>query len=167
MTWLYHFRHRWLPDGKNPVQSAYLRPAQAAELDGSRMVGDIVEIHVCALDYYFDMPKEENPFANDEGYDIYFNRLGDKPYYIKDEANIPAGHYLMAHAEVYLKAREFDQTEFWQWVQSYFVLKNYQWTELEETGLEDFPETNALLSMFSLENVKKMEGKLGKDWWIE
>lgn len=167
MTWLYHFRHRWFPNGKNPLQSAYLRPAQPPEADGSRMVGKIIEIHVCALDYYFDLPTADNPFANDEGNDIYFNRLGDHDYYIKDEANIPENHHLMAHAEVYLKAKDFDQKEFWEWVQAYFVLRGFEWTELEEATLTDFSETNAILQLFSVENVKMMEDKLGKDWWKE
>jgi len=28
-----------------------------------------------------------------------------------------------------------------------------------------FPETNAILSMFTEENLKKMEYRLGKEWW--
>jgi len=86
-------------------------------------------------------------------------------YYIKDEANIPDDHYLMVHAEIYLKARHFDQQEFWQWVQSYFVLKGFQWADKEAATITDFAETNAIMRMFSLENVKKMESKLGKEWW--
>jgi len=71
----------------------------------------------------------------------------------------------MVHAEIYLKARDFDQQEFWQWVQSYFVLKGFQWADKEAATITDFAETNAIMRMFSLENVKKMEGKLGKEWW--
>ena len=73
----------------------------------------------------------------------------------------------MAHAEVYLKAKDFDQKEFWESSQAYFVLRGFEWTELEEATLTDFSETNAILQLFSVENVKMMEDKLGKDWWKE
>ncbi|MCY7328305.1 MAG: hypothetical protein LH618_07150 [Saprospiraceae bacterium] len=74
-----------------------------------------------------------------------------------------AKHHLMAHAEVYLKAKEFDEKEFWQWMQAYFVLRGFEWAELEEATRMDFPENNAMLPMFSVENVEMMEGELGKD----
>lgn len=166
-TLLYHFQHRWFPNGKNPLQSVFLRPAQSLGADGGRMVGKIIEIHVCALDYYFDLPKADNPFADDEGNDIYFNRLGNNNYYIKDEENIPDSHHLIAHAEIYLKTNFFDQQEFWEWVKTYFVLRGFEWTDLEKGTLTDFPETNTILQMFSVENVQMMEDKLGKDWWKE
>lgn len=73
----------------------------------------------------------------------------------------------MAHAEIYLKAKDFDQKEFWEGVQAYFVLRGLEWMELEDTTLTDFSETKAILRLFSVENVKMMEGKLGKDWWKE
>ncbi len=111
--------------------------------------------------------KPDNPFADDEGNDIYFNRLGNNNYYIKDEENIPDSHHLIAHAEIYLKTNFFDQQEFWEWVKTYFVLRGFEWTDLEKGTLTDFPETNTILQMFSVENVQMMEDKLGKDWWKE
>jgi len=36
ITWLYHFQHRWFPNVKNTLQSAYLRPAQPTETDVQR-----------------------------------------------------------------------------------------------------------------------------------
>ncbi|MDZ4681667.1 MAG: hypothetical protein SH848_04130 [Saprospiraceae bacterium] len=165
MTLLYCFKHRWFPDGKNPIQGVYLRPAEAADVNGGRMVGDIIEVDVCALDYYFDLPEKDNPFANEQGYDIYYTRLGENDYYIRDDEDLSRNNYLMARAEIYLKAKNFDEVEFWKWIQAHFILKGYPWEELEKATLAEFPETNAILNLFSLENVKKMEAKLGKDWW--
>ncbi len=52
-----------------------------------------------------------------------------------------------------------------EWVKKIFTIDNIPFDTFKETSFNEFADTNPIMQMFSLENVKKFEDKLGKDWW--
>jgi len=72
---------------------------------------------------------------------------------------------LLKKVAVYLKCNKFNKAELLFWVKTYLSIWGFAQAALEEKDIMSFPETNPLLNILSMENVKKMEDKLGKDWW--
>jgi hypothetical protein len=51
------------------------------------------------------------------------------------------------------------------WLDTCLAIWGFEKSGFEEVDRMSFAETDPLLQMFSLENAKKFEDKLGKEWW--
>ncbi|MGB3778200.1 MAG: hypothetical protein WA960_07560 [Tunicatimonas sp.] len=165
MKWIYTLHAPWTDEQKTagrPVQTAYLRPTIVNEA-GEPMVGNIVEVMVVGLEYYYKDP--QNLLDSDEAKRIYFEELANQDYYLLHRDVSQEDHYRMAMVDVYLKKETFTPDEFWEWIHSVLKIKGYPLDELVEGKQEDFLDMNPLLRMFSEENARKFEDKFGKDWW--
>ena len=165
MKWIYILHAPWIEEQTGtgqPAQTAYLRPTIFNE-QGEKMVGNIVEIMVIGLEFYFGDPKEM--LDSEEARQIYFEELASKEYYVLHREVNQEEHYRMAMVDVYLKKEGFTQEEFFEWVRSVFSIKGYPLEELEEGKEEDFLDMNPLMRMFTDENIKKSEKLFGKKWW--
>ncbi|MGB3851775.1 MAG: hypothetical protein WA958_17535 [Tunicatimonas sp.] len=165
MEWIYILEAPWGDEPKKagrPVQTAYLRPRMVNEA-GETMVGNIVEVMVVGLEYYYRDP--QNLLDSDEAKRIYFKELANQDYYLLHRDVNQEDHYRMSMVDVYLKKETFTPDEFWEWIHSVFKIKGYPLEKLVKGKQEDFLDMNPLLRMFSVENARKFEDKFGKDWW--
>ena len=163
MLWLYHTQKKWQTDDTAPAQKVLFR-AVGKETEDGRMVSDIIEMNVFAMDFYFNL--EENPMKDDKYQRIYYKELEDKDYFF-EEMSIRENEkeYMMHRVALYLKGEQFSKNELLEWMKTYTSIHGLECTNWEETDIMSFYETNPILSMFSMSNAKKFEDKLGKDWW--
>ena len=165
MKWIYTLHAPWSDNQKKagrPVQTAYLRPRMVNEV-GETLVGNIIEIMVVGLEYYYKDP--QNMLDSDEAKRIYFEELANQDYYLLHRDVNQEEHYRMAMVDVYLKKETFSPDEFWEWVRSVFKIKGYPLEELLEGKPDEFLDMHPLLRLFSEETARKYEDRLGKDWW--
>ncbi|MGB0931247.1 MAG: hypothetical protein ACPGVB_10750 [Chitinophagales bacterium] len=164
MHWIYHTQQKWQAEEEVAVaQKVFLR-AVGEETEEGKMVSDIIEMNVFGMDYYFGL--ENNPLAEPKYQQIYFEELDKKDYYL-EEMEMSEGEqtYMMNRTALYLKKRWFSKMELLEWVKTYLSILGLPCTGFEEEDMMAFYELNPLLQMFSLENAKRFEGKLGKEWW--
>jgi hypothetical protein len=163
MHWLYHLTKTQPSEGA-VAQEVYLRAVKPGmEQAEERQVSQIIQLYVFAMDFYFSLA--DNPLDTEEGRHIYEHELSEKNYFIQSIDLEPQHDHLMQSASLYLKTDRFDEQELREWLKVYLAVSGYECTDFEETDLGSFPEMNPILSLFSLENVKKFEDKFGKDWW--
>ena len=165
MKWIYTLHAPWIEEQTStgqPAQTAYLRPTIFNE-QGEKMVGNIVEIMVIGLEFYFGNPQDM--LDDDEARQIYFEELANKEYHVLHRDVNQEEHYRMAMVDVYLKKEGFTKEEFFDWVRSVFSINGYPLDELEEGSPEDFLDMNPLMRMFTDENIKKSEKLFGDKWW--
>jgi len=164
MHWLYHIKHPWQSNG-NPAQEIYVR-AVDPETSGEeeRLASKIIQIYVFALDFYF-LQAKENPLDNEKGNYIYATELSKKDFYIEDMEVQEEADYLLRKAVIYLKTDRFDEEELLSWIRTYLSIEGFPFGSFEQEDFGTFSEMNPLLRIFSLENVRKFEDKLGKEWW--
>lgn len=163
MHWLYHLTQPQPAQGA-VAQKVYLRAVKPGmEQAEERQVSQIVLLHVFAMDFYFGLA--DNPLNTDEGRQIYETELSRKDYFIQIDETEDMPDHLLAQATLYLKTDRFDEPELLDWVKVYLSVQGYPHDAFEKTDLAFFPEMNAILSLFSLENVREFEGELGKEWW--
>jgi len=160
MKWLYYYKSEWFENGKNPVQTIYLRPTIYDE-KGEQLVGKILQLSLVAMEYYFSI--EKNPFDYEEALKIYDDIQSNQGYQIL-EREVEDDDF-MGNVEIYLFQTYFDEKELFEWVNKYFVLKGYEISEFERASIDEFAELNSIMRLFSEKNVKKFEDKLGKEWW--
>ena len=163
MHWLYHLTQPQPPNGA-VAQKVYLRAVKPGmENAENRLVSQIIQINIFALDFYFGLA--DNPLDTEEGRQIYEVALREKEYFIQEQDLDESNEHLMASATMYLKTTHFDETELLAWVRVYLSVHGIEHETFEKTDLGYFPEMNAILSLFSLDNVRKFEDRLGKAWW--
>ena len=161
MLWIYYTEKSWDNDGKAPAQKVLLRAVK--EENGERLFSDIIEMNVFAMDFYFQL--KENPLSTPEYQRIYFEELDKKDYFIEELEIDKTQGYMMHRIALFLKTDYFNETQLLEWMNTCLSILGLEFTKWEKGDIASFPETNTLWNMFSMDNVKRFEDKLGKDWW--
>ncbi len=161
MNWLYIARDKWFSDGTSPCQSVYLRPFYVDD-SGEEYAGKIIDMEVVALEWLINKNaiKRENA---DYLFKIYENDMPQRDYKILFD-EIEENAVYMNSGHLYIRD-VFDKNQLIKWLKIYLAVLGHPCDELQESDMWHFPETNAILSMFTEENLKKMEYRLGKEWW--
>lgn len=167
MKWFYFIQNSWREDGNASAQTLLLRAIE----DDSKIntkeisVSKIVEITFFAMDYFFQL--EDHVMKNDpDCKKIYFDELEKKEYYWRDlKPEKDEKEYMLRKVEFYLKADKFDKETLLYWAKTCMSIWGFPFRGFKETDIFMFPETNAILNLFSLENISKYEDKFGKKWW--
>lgn len=164
MKWIYHEREKWMPDNKGAFQTVYMRPRVMSDY-GEELEGLIIDIHIISLGFFFEkkiFTKDERP----EYFSVLTTKLNEKDYYF-EFIEVPE-----SSKEIYLNwARlfiidTFDKEIMQKWLKLYLAVMGYPCDELVKGDYADFADTNPIMQIFSLDNVKKFEGQLGKEWWV-
>ncbi len=164
MNWFYHTTKNWDSKGYKPAQEILLRAIEeGSESEGEVNVSNIIEISVFAMDFYFALA--ENPMDEEKYRQIYTEELSSKDYFLEELKIDKQEDYMLLRAALYLKTDKFNKDDLLAWVHTCFSIWGFEIDELKESDLSMFPETNPILSIFSLDNVKAFEDKLGKNWW--
>jgi hypothetical protein len=162
MNWLYNFTKSWNKDGSSFAQLLYLRAITQDE-EGQTLTSKIIELNVFAMDFFFELA--ENPLNEPKYQQIYWEELSKKDFFLEELPIDETETHLLKNIALYLKCKQFDKQEALFWVKTCLSIWGFAQGELIEKDMLSFPETNPLLAIFSIENVKKMENKLGKEWW--
>lgn len=161
MKWIYLHTKAWEVE-KIAAQKTYLRAVGEETEEGLR-VSDILEINTFAMDFYFGL--DDNPMASPKYQEIYYKELEEKAYFIEEvELTDSQSEYMMKSVVLYLKA-PFSKEELHNWFKTYLTILGLECSTFEERGQNFFYEMYPILRLFSEENVKQLEGKLGKEWW--
>jgi hypothetical protein len=162
MNWIFNCTKSWSREGYAPAQLVLLRAATQDE-EGKAVISNIIELNVFAMDFFFGLPN--NPLNAPKYQQIYYEELIKKDFFLEELSIAETEPHLLKKVVLYLKCDKFDKQELLFWVQTCLSIWGFSQAEFVEKDMMAFAETNPLLSMFSIENVKKMEDKLGKEWW--
>ncbi len=162
MNWIYNFTKSWNREGNAPAQLLLLRAITQDE-KGETVASNIIEMNIFAMDFFFELPS--NPFDEPKYQQIYWDELTKKDFFLEELTIGAAETYLLKKVALYLKGNKFDKDELLFWVKTCLSIWGFSQAEFAEKDIMSFAETNPLLSIFSMENAKKMEDKLGKEWW--
>jgi hypothetical protein len=160
MDWLYFFREKLNKERpSHSLARMYLRPYVVDE-ENQLHVGEIVSLEIYAMDKLLELKKDADTAK------FYYEKLGGNDYNIENwpiedsETDI-----YEANIWVYLACLSFTMDEIWEWVRKIFVRQNYPFENFKEGTYNDFADTNRVMQLFSLKNVKKYEDTFGKGWW--
>lgn len=162
MNWIFNCTKSWSREGYTPAQLLLLR-AETQDQEGEVVVSNIIELNVFAMDFFFGL--STNPLNTPKYQHIYYEELTKKNFFLEETTIVETEPYLLKKVVLYLKYDKFDKQELLFWVQTCLSIWGFSQAEFVEKDMMAFAETNPLLSMFSMENAKKMESKLGKEWW--
>lgn len=162
MNWIYHIKREWKPNGESHAQELLVRGIIKDE-NGEESVAKIIEMNVFAMNFFFDLPK--NPFEGNKYQQIFYEELAKKDYFIEELEIHEKQDYMLKRIALYLKDRQFDKEYLLGWVKTCLAIWGFPNDDLEERDIMAFSETDPMLAMFSMGNVKKFEDKLGKEWW--
>jgi hypothetical protein len=163
MNWLYHCKKPWRANGTTPAQQLLLRGFVQTDQENELEVTNIVELNLLALDFYFQLP--DNPLADPKYQRIYFEELDKKDYFLEEYPIDERQDYMLKRAVLYLRQADFDLSGLLDWARTCLSIWGLPHDEFEEADMMSFSELDPILRMFSLENAKKFEDKLGKEWW--
>ncbi len=165
MNWLYYNRDEKSRNVEHfPTAILFLRPYKIDENDHILVGEKIICLNILCYERLLKSHgTDEEKLKHKQ---MYFDKLNNKDYHIESKEIDANNSLYQASYTIYLAKETINITEMIDWIKKIFTINNIPFEDFKEGTFNEFADTNAIMQMFSLENVKKMEGKLGKDWWL-